>query len=360
MKKITLSLGVISSFLVLIGVALKWMHLPGAGIALTIGCALFALAYAPLLYINKSKATPAKYQKFVNVMTLLSMILIVMGFLFKIQHWPGAGIGLVSGNILLLILIPVLFIHGSKEEDSVKKMNFFNEAILLVLFTAFSFFVWLMNSSQESPNAIATMEKSINKTDSLILKSNNQTLLTIQKVGSGQIDKVEKARLLSNDMFKYIKNLKNEMLMLTEEFKDTTVLDTFHLRNLMSKTCGSIPKKVLFKSADNDPSKFKARELKTKLEAYKKALTELVTEKDRIGLDLGLNTDSIKTEEGYKQWEHYTLKTKTLIGALTMLSKLQLDVREAEAIVINLNASIVMKAQRNELNKLKNKKDTIN
>ncbi len=360
MKKITLSMGIISSFLVLIGVAIKFMHWPGAGILLTIGCVLFALVYAPLLYINKSKIAITKYQKFVNIMALLAMMLIVTGFLFKIQHWPGAGIGLVAGNCLLLILIPVLFIHGSKETDVVKKMNFFNEAIIIVLLASFSLFMWLMNSGSESPNAIANMELSIVKTDSLITNSNKLTFQTIQRIGSGQIDKLEKARLLGNNMFKYIKNLKNEMLMLTEEFKDTTVLDTLHFINLKSKTCSTIPKKVLFACVDKDPSKSKARELRTLLEAYKKALTELVPEKERAGLNLGLNTDSVKTDEGYKQWEHYTLKTKTLIGALTVLSKLQLDVREAEAIVNNINATIVMKAQRNEIHKLKNQKDTIN
>lgn len=353
-------MGALSSFLVLIGVAMKCMHWPGANISLVVGCTLFALVYAPLLYINKSKAAHTKYQKFVNVMALFAMILIIIGFLFKVMHWPGAGIGLIAGNCLLLILIPVLFIHGSKELDPLKKMNFFNEAIIIVLLTSFSFLMWLMNSGCESANAIARMEQSITKTDSLITNSNKLTFQTIQNVGSGQIDKLEKARLLGNNMFKYIKDLKIEMLMLTEEFKDTTVLDTLHFRNLKAKACSAIPKKVLFTSSDNDPSKYKARELKTKLEAYKKALTELVPEKDRPGLDLGLCTDSVKTDEGYKQWEHYTLKTKTLIGALTMLSKLQLDVREAEAIVYNINAVIVMKAQRNEIHKLKNQKDTIN
>jgi len=360
MKKITLSLGVISSFLVLIGVAIKWMHWPGASVVLVVGCILFSLGYAPMLYINKNKAAATGYQKFVNVVVMIAMILIVIGFLFKIMHWPGAGIGLCTGNFLLLVLIPVLFIHGSKEADPVKKMNFMNEAIIIVLLTSFSFFMWIMGSGCENVNAIARMEQSIAKSDSLLVKSNNLTILTIQKVGSGQIDKVEKARMLSNNMFTYIRFLKNDMLMLTKEFKDTTVLDTFNLKNLKAKACGAIPKKVLFTKTDNDPSKCKAIELKTKLEAYKKALLELVPEKERPGLNLGLNTDSVKTEEGYKQWEHYTLKTKTLIGALTMLSKLQLDVREAEAIVININAAIVMKAQRNEIHKLKNQKDTIN
>lgn len=147
MKKSTFFIGVVSSFLMLAGVVLKIQHWPGAGICMTLGAALFALGYAVLLLIDKNAIAQNSYQKLINIMTFLSMLIIMISFLFKFQHWPGAGFGVFLGNFLLLAMIPLLFVHASKETDPVKKLNFSNEAILLVILTAFSFFIWLRTSS---------------------------------------------------------------------------------------------------------------------------------------------------------------------------------------------------------------------
>ena len=146
MKKNTFIIGVISSFLLLVGVAMKFEHWPGAAVVMTLAAVLFAFGYSVLLMIDKNAFAQNSFQKTVNLMTMLSMTIIMVAFIFKFQHWPGARIGLYVGNLLLLAMIPILFIHASKESDPVKKLNFNNEAILLVLLTAFSFFIWLVRS----------------------------------------------------------------------------------------------------------------------------------------------------------------------------------------------------------------------
>ncbi len=144
MKKVTLLFGIISSCLFLGGLIMKLMHWPGAGFALFGSIVIFALGYSPLLLADRNKLTQNGYQKFVNVASMITMSLVAISFLFKAMHWPGAGIGVFVGNILLIIMIPVLFIHASKETDKVKKLSFYNEAILLVMITTFSLFLWLV------------------------------------------------------------------------------------------------------------------------------------------------------------------------------------------------------------------------
>lgn len=146
MKKSTFIIGVISSFLLLIGVGMKFLHWPGASVVITISAVLFAFGYAILLMIDKNALSPNDFQKFVNLMVMIAMMVIMIAFVFKFQHWPGARIGIYAGHLILLALIPTLFMHASKESDPVKKLNFNNEAILLVLLTAFSFFIWLVRS----------------------------------------------------------------------------------------------------------------------------------------------------------------------------------------------------------------------
>ncbi len=143
MKKSTFIIGIVSAFLILLGVGFKFQHWPGAGVMLTLGAVLFALVYSVLLWIDKNKIAQNPYQKFVNLMTMLTMLIIMAGFLFKVMHWPGAALGIYGGHILLLLMIPILFVQASRETDPVKKLNFNHIAIMLVVLTAFSFFIWL-------------------------------------------------------------------------------------------------------------------------------------------------------------------------------------------------------------------------
>jgi hypothetical protein len=138
MKKITLISGVVSSIIVFIGVLFKIMHWPGAGVAITLGIVLFVVAYSLLLFIDKQEFATTSMQKVSNVFVLIAMVLISLGFLFKMQHWPGAGVLIYISNVALFVLIPVSFIKASKETEPGKKLNFNNEAIVLILLLAFS------------------------------------------------------------------------------------------------------------------------------------------------------------------------------------------------------------------------------
>ena len=146
MKKATLTLGVISSLVFVIGVLLKWQHWPGAGIALCISILLFAFGYSPLLMIDRNRFAQSPHQKMVNIASTIAMIIIAISFLFKVQHWSGAGIGVIIGNITLIILVSLLFYRASKETEEKVRMNSYNEAIILLFLVGFSLFLWLVFS----------------------------------------------------------------------------------------------------------------------------------------------------------------------------------------------------------------------
>ena len=140
MKKLTLITGVIASIIVLIGGVFKILHWPGAGVALSVGIVLFVV-YALLLFVDKLELAKTTLHKVSNVFVLIAMVLISVGFLFKMMYWPGAGVMIYVSNVALFALIPVSFIKASKETDGVKKLNFYNEAIVLILLITFSLFL---------------------------------------------------------------------------------------------------------------------------------------------------------------------------------------------------------------------------
>jgi len=143
MKKTTLVFGLVSSFLLIIGVIMKANHWAGAGIVFFISVVLFALGYSPLLFTDRNKHARSGEQKVVNLASMITMLIVSAAFLFKLMHWPGAGKLVVTGNLILVLFIPVLLIRASKEKDPVRRLNFFNESIIVIVLTAASLYLWL-------------------------------------------------------------------------------------------------------------------------------------------------------------------------------------------------------------------------
>lgn len=141
MKQTTKLFGIISSLLILVGVIFKTQHWPGAGVILMLGIVAFAAIYAILVFIDRQKSLKTSIAKTSNLFVLLAMVLISVGFLFKMQHWPGAGVIIYVSNVALLALIPIKYLQAAKEKDKVKSTNFYNEAFVITIILGFSLFL---------------------------------------------------------------------------------------------------------------------------------------------------------------------------------------------------------------------------
>jgi hypothetical protein len=146
MKKSTFIIGVASTLILLTGVVMKSLHWPGTGVIMAVAVAGFALGYSILFCLDKNKLAKNGYDKFVNVMVMITMTVVAVSFLLKAMHWPGASVGIYTAHILLLILIPILYIQGTKETDPVKKLHIDSSVIIVAFITAISFYIWWRTS----------------------------------------------------------------------------------------------------------------------------------------------------------------------------------------------------------------------
>ena len=78
MKKTTLTLGVISSVIFVLGVLFKFQHWPGAGIALCLSILLFAFGYSPLLMIDRNNLAKSSNHRMINLASMIAMIIIAI------------------------------------------------------------------------------------------------------------------------------------------------------------------------------------------------------------------------------------------------------------------------------------------
>lgn len=110
MKRTLKISGAITIVLILLGALFKFQHWPGAGILLLASLSFFALIFIPLNIIMKFKDEKAKINKLLVTFGFVLGMGITMGMLFKIFHWPWANY-LMFGSLAIfgLIYTPLYF-----------------------------------------------------------------------------------------------------------------------------------------------------------------------------------------------------------------------------------------------------------
>jgi len=135
MKKIIYISGVIIANLLVIGSIFKVNHWPGAGVAITLSLLLLCFWFLPLALINHYKGQKNRTSKWLYIAAFISFFMVFISALFKILHWPGAGLLLMIGvPIPFLLYLPVFIFHSvkNKEQSSVN----FTAIILGLIFIA--------------------------------------------------------------------------------------------------------------------------------------------------------------------------------------------------------------------------------
>lgn len=119
MKKIASILGIIGGVTTILGTLFKVMHWPFAGILLLTGLAITGLLFMPAaLYVNY-KSKEGIRDKATIIAGFAGGILLTFFALFKVMHWPGASMLLVlSLGELILIFIPLYFVKSYRNPEN--------------------------------------------------------------------------------------------------------------------------------------------------------------------------------------------------------------------------------------------------
>ncbi len=119
MKKTMIYSGAFSATILTFGIWFKFMHWPGASVLVTLGIGIFSLLFLPLLFTMKMKEKTGAAEKVLMLLGLAISILLSLGTLFRIMHWPMAMImGGTAVALLGLVYLPLNFITGIKKPES--------------------------------------------------------------------------------------------------------------------------------------------------------------------------------------------------------------------------------------------------
>jgi hypothetical protein len=120
MKNKIYTLGLVTTIVVFLGTLFKMLHWPGAGILLTAGIFALVFLFLPFALINNYKATENKCNRSLYIVTWITCLVVFTAMLFKIYALAGSWIcapGLTS--FPFVVFLPVFLAVTSKNKNSI-------------------------------------------------------------------------------------------------------------------------------------------------------------------------------------------------------------------------------------------------
>ncbi len=200
-----------------------------------------------------------------------------------------------------------------------------------------------LNVSKEILNAFVIIEDGLNVTNKNFDSKNELLYSKFENAMKDNKTKTEpwykkakEAKKKSTELCAFIDEIKSDMYVRIQKV-EKSVADTFQLRNLDSKDENNIPTEIMIGAgADAEHATGKAKDLKEKIEAFKKEMTALVPKSEQAGLKLGLSTEEMYSIGDQKMvpWEANLFEHQPVAAVLSVLAKIKNDIKNAESDVV--------------------------
>jgi len=201
-----------------------------------------------------------------------------------------------------------------------------------------------LNVSKEAVKAFMTVDKGLTLTVDNYAKKNNIIYEDFNRAAAENPTKAGKYKTSAfavkeraDELFNYIQGLKIEIIKTAEKDENTPAVvgDVIDIEKVKRYDEPNVPSQILvgsnesgkgyaLKAAINDFREFCITTLEGKNPTAEEALRKT------------LNTDNAKNEDGEtEQWVNLMFQTMPVVGATALLTKMQVDVRNAETEVLN-------------------------
>lgn len=133
--------GLLTVLIIVIGTIFKINHMPGAGIMITFGIISLVLIFIPASLINNYRSGGNRQNLILYIITWITCLITFTAMLFKVQHWPFAGTLLtIALPFPYVVFLPVFLLITSKN----KSFNTYNTVFVLFLLALNSVFSCLL------------------------------------------------------------------------------------------------------------------------------------------------------------------------------------------------------------------------
>ncbi len=321
------------------GFLFKIQHWPGAGILLTLGFSILAGILLPALLITKLLDKDSKHLRLTYIIGYFALSNYLMGSLFKIQHWPGAGIMLILGAVFLTaVFFPMYVAKVYKKAESVKA-SFLFLCIGMVFFNMFNLLL-AINVSKNVLGYFIKPGSEIMKTTAVLENKNN---LVVEKIVNDSLNtdtmfksSINKVKTTADELCLYIEKCKTDLISAVDGVNENdAVAKANNPAFVNAKDNYDIPTYIFCGTAP-DGNNGRASEIKKKIQNYKEILMSLCTTDENANVIISKVLD-IKVSEKIVDdgkplsWEMDNFYHLVTIGVINKLSFIERNVRVAES-----------------------------
>ena len=238
MKKITSIIGIVGGIITMFATLFKIMHWPGAGILLTVGIVLISLVYLPFSLITNLQEKNDFRDKITVFGGFIGGSILSLSALFKIMYWPGFTKLFVAGVLfLLLVYMPLKFLKSYRSSEN----KLFNISGLLVILAGVALFFGLYQINGNTSRYLKMTEdiQKISMDNYHLLKAKIVYEVAMLKEHSPQkYDRALKIELVSNALAESMQRYRMDLLRSDLELKNAEGENTPFALDLVKNYAG--------------------------------------------------------------------------------------------------------------------------
>lgn len=322
MKKVIFTFGLTSTFLLLAGTIFKLMHWPGANIMVVLGAGLLALAYLPLILHFKLKESPSN-EYIMHLSGWVGLTFTVLGVLFKVMHWPGAGVTLLGGLVIMaFVYVPIYFYKQYR--TSANRPITLSTSLVALTCLILVFALSRVHNSSNFVHGFSMIDDQLR--ESVQAVSANAPLYAALESNS----KAESVKKHADAAYGYLERLKATIISETEGVTEDEAR-TLLLSQMKHQANFDVTTRLMFMLPESGP--YHHTRLTQELTAFRTSILSTYPPQLQQHMAATFPFDLKKTYQGHEQtedWAHHHFYHVPLIGVITYLTKLQNDIRTAE------------------------------
>lgn len=328
-KSIIVNLGLILLVTFLAGILFKVMHWPGASILMVSSMFLICFIFLPIALINHYRGIGKKH-RMLHILAFVVVVVDFTGMVFKVMHWLGAQWFMIVGIPLpFVVFLPVLLYHHLVKK-SVSLKAFLSISLLMVYVAVFSVLLSLSVSKETINGAVSFTEK-VDENYEIISDKADYLYRKIPDTYPDKEKKLQNIHQHALTLNQQIEAVKKQIILLENKENASHIsadgsIDYRQLRFLNNRRASN---EILLKHKQLFTIKSGIDDLRQEI----KGLDQLsVPAQEAVGLLLSTD-DVMGWNNQMLPWEYFlTLRTE-LIWSLQTLTRLQENVKFAEAII---------------------------
>ena len=252
--------------------------------------------------------------KTLHVVSFVVFFICMLGVLFKVMHWPGAGMLMPFGILLPFVLFLPVYLYHTREEEKTGNKNFFAITLGLTFLAVFSVLLALSVSKQVIWQAVEAVNH--NEANAKLYASSSTTENEVTKSAT--------------DLFNYTDELKCMLLTSAEE---NMCSGNKPNANYKPQEIGSLDdREVVKRILIRDEARARAEALKEKINTFREAILaskKVSPELAELVKSL-FNTSDYDLGDGADKWVDREFNGYSLVFTLDFLSRLQSNTKLVE------------------------------